>query len=109
MVNKIVGAGSQYAVACLDAKGNYLDGSKTYALTLPAGIPAKDFWSFVNYDPQTRSLLQTPMTPFPSISSQSGAVQANADGNLATGFGNKQLERSVPGARFRSQCVSLLT
>jgi hypothetical protein len=87
MVVKLVGVGSQYAVATLDANGNYLDGAKTYSLTLPAGIPAKDFWSFVNYDPQTRSLLQTPGTPFPSISSQSGTVQANADGSATVWFG----------------------
>jgi hypothetical protein len=31
MVVKIVGAGSQYAVAALDANGDYLDGSKTYS------------------------------------------------------------------------------
>jgi len=87
MVAEIVGAGSQYAVATLDAEGNYLDGSKTYSLTLPAGIPARDFWSFVNYDPLTRSLLQTPTTPFPSVSSQSGTVQANADGSTTIWFG----------------------
>jgi hypothetical protein len=52
-----------------------------------AGIPAKDFWSFVNYDPQTRSLLQTPGTPFPSVSSQSGTVQTNADGSTTIWFG----------------------
>jgi hypothetical protein len=87
MVAKMVGVGSQYAVAALDAQGRYLDGSKTYSLTLPAGIPAKDFWSFVNYDPQTRSLLQTPGTPFPSISSQSGTVQSNPDGSTTIWFG----------------------
>ncbi len=87
MVAKMVGVGSQYAVAALDAEGNYLDGSKTYELTLPAGIPARDFWSFVNYDPQTRSLLQTPSTPFPSVSSQSGSVQSNPDGSTTIWFG----------------------
>ena len=87
MVIQIVGAGSQYAVAALDSNGDYLDGSKTYSLTLPAGIPAKDFWSFVNYDPQTRSLLQTPGTPFPSVSSQSGTVQSNPDGSTTLWFG----------------------
>ena len=87
MVIQIVGAGSQYAVAALDSNGDYLDGSKTYSLTLPADIPAKDFWSFVNYDPQTRSLLQTPGTPFPSVSSQSGTVQSNPDGSTTLWFG----------------------
>ncbi|SMF27021.1 Uncharacterized conserved protein [Alteromonadaceae bacterium Bs31] len=89
MVAKSVGIGSQYAVAALDAEGNYLDGSKTYSLTLPPGIPAKNFWSFVNYDPQTRSLLQTPGTRFPSVSSQSGKVLSNADGSTTIWFGPK--------------------
>ena len=48
---------------------------------------AKDFWSFVNYDPQTRSLLQTPSTPFPSVSSQNGTVQSNPDGSTTLWFG----------------------
>ncbi len=56
-------------------------------MTLPAGIPAKDFWSFVNYDPQTRSILQTPTTAQPSVSSQSGEVQANDDGSVTVWFG----------------------
>ena len=89
MVLETVGVGSQYAVTAVDANGDYLDGSKTYSLTLPAGIPAKDFWSFVNYDPQTRSMLQTPGTPFPSVSSQSGTVQSNADGSTTIWFGPK--------------------
>lgn len=44
-------------------------------------------WSFVNYDPQTRSLLQTASTPFPSVSSQSGTVQTNGDGSITVWFG----------------------
>lgn len=76
-------------VSVVDSAGNYLDGSKTYTQTLPAGIPAKDFWSFVNYDPQTRSLLQTPTTAQPSVSSRSGKVQSNKDGSVTVWFGPK--------------------
>ena len=83
----MVGVGSQYAIAAIDTDGNYLDGSKTYTVTLPNGIPAKDFWSFVNYDPQTRSILQTPSTAFPSVSSQNGEVQTNPDGSTTIWFG----------------------
>ena len=89
MALEMVGIGSQYAIAAVDADGNYPDGSKTYSITLPVGIPAKDFWSFVVYDPQTRSMLQTPRTAFPSLSSQSGKVQANADGSHTVYFGPK--------------------
>jgi hypothetical protein len=38
--------------------GRYLCG-KTYKITLPAPIPAKDFWAFTVYDEQSRSLLET--------------------------------------------------
>ena len=54
-----VGSGSAYAGAFRDAKGAYFDGGKTYRVTLPGPIPAKEFWSFVVYDNQTRSLLET--------------------------------------------------
>ncbi|MBW2293455.1 MAG: DUF1254 domain-containing protein [Deltaproteobacteria bacterium] len=87
MTIQMVGIGSQYAVTAVDADGAYLDGSKTYSLTLPTGIPAKDFWSFVIYDPQTRSLLQTPRTAFPSLSSLGGQVEMNADGSSTIWFG----------------------
>ena len=55
--------------AFVDAKGNPLDGSKTYKVHLPPNIPAKDFWSFIVYDNQTRSMVQTDQQ-FPSVSSQ---------------------------------------
>jgi Protein of unknown function (DUF1214) len=50
-------------------RGKPLDGSKTYRIHLPPNIPAKNFWSFVIYDNQTRSMLQTD-EQFPSIGSQ---------------------------------------
>ena len=68
-----VGAGSAYAAAFVDAKSQPLDGGKTYRLHLPPSIPAKQFWSLVLYDTQTRSMLQTDQQ-FPSISSQKKGV-----------------------------------
>jgi hypothetical protein len=59
MAAKMVGAGSQYAYAERDSEGRYLDGSKTYRVTLPPNVPVNNFWSFVVYDSQTRGLLQT--------------------------------------------------
>ena len=86
MTRKMVGVGSQYAIGDRDANGNHLDGSKTYRLTLPPNPPAKDFWSIVVYDNQTRSMLQ--ITEFPSLNSQRG-VQPNADGSYTIYFGPK--------------------
>src|SRR5262249_1811590 len=53
------GSGSAYAAAARDAQGRYLDGGKTYKITLPAPVPAGQFWSFTVYDNQTRSMLET--------------------------------------------------
>jgi hypothetical protein len=66
---KMVGVGSQYASAFVDSEGKALDESKTYKIHLPPSVPAKNFWSFVVYDTQTRSELQTD-EQFPSIGSQ---------------------------------------
>ena len=81
------GVGSQYAAAILDARGDALDGGKTYHLRVDANPPAKDFWSIVAYDAQTRSMLQTDQQ-FPSLSSQK-AIKKNADGSVDLYFGPK--------------------
>ena len=81
-----VGAGSAYAAAFVDAKSQPLDGSKTYKLHLPPNIPAKQFWSLVIYDTQTRSMLQTDQ-PFPSIGSQKKGIAINPDTSVDVYFG----------------------
>jgi hypothetical protein len=86
MALKKVGLGSQYAVATTDSQGKPLDGSKTYRIHLPPNIPAKDFWSFVAYDNQTRSMLQTDQQ-FPSISSLKKEVVINPDTSVDVWFG----------------------
>lgn len=59
MAAKFIGKGSQYAFGDSDKEGSFLYGDKNYKLNIPANVPAKDFWSIVVYDPQTRSKLQT--------------------------------------------------
>ena len=82
MQAKIPGVGSQYAYLAVDESKNYLHGSKKYKLTLPANIPAKDFWSIVVYDPQTRSELQTSQ-PFPSKNNKRNTdLKFNSDGSI---------------------------
>jgi len=88
MVLKMVGLGSQYAYGMVDSKGNYLDGNKNYTLNIPANAPAKEFWSIVMYDPQTRSMLQTDQE-FPSISSQRTPLVNNEDGSITIYVGPK--------------------
>ena len=87
-VRMSAGVGSQYALAFVDAKGQPLDGGKNYCLHLPPHIPAKDFWSVVVYDNQTRSQLQTDQR-FPSISNQKKSVVINPDTSVDIYFGPK--------------------
>ena len=88
MAMKMVGEGSQYAAAFVDAKGSPLDGSKTYRIRLPPNIPAKDFWSFTVYDNQTRSMLQTDQQS-PAVGSLTKGLATNADGSVDVYFGPK--------------------
>ncbi|CCV14362.1 DUF1254 domain-containing protein [Mesorhizobium sp. STM 4661] len=86
MVKKMIGLGSQYMYSAKDSHGDFLDGAKNYKLNIPANAPAKDFWSIVVYDPQTRSELQTSQ-PFPSRNSRRDKLIANADGSVDLFFG----------------------
>ena len=86
MATPKVGTGSVYAYAERDSKGNYLDGGKTYKITLPAPIPVNNFWSFMVYDNQTRSMLETDQKTA-GLDSNSLDVKANADGSYTVYFG----------------------
>jgi len=85
MIMKMVGVGSQYAISEHDAAGQYLDGARNYRLHLPPDIPAKDFWSVIVYDPQTRSMLQTDQQ-FPGTGNQK-EIAINADNSVDVFFG----------------------
>ena len=94
MAMRLPGIGSQYLLASLDANKQYLNGAKTYKVTLPKGIPEANFWSFTVYDNMTRSMLDTPQR-YPRAGSQSypsPAAEAGADGSTAVYFGPTQPE-----------------
>ena len=87
MAHAQVGAGSAYAYTVHDANGDLLDGGRSYRLHMDADAPAKNFWAIDIYDTQTRSLLVIPSTPYPALASNTGTVQANADGSHDLYFG----------------------
>ncbi|WP_373502461.1 DUF1254 domain-containing protein [Aestuariivirga sp.] len=102
------GTGSAYAGAFRDSKGNYLDGSKTYKVTLPGPIPANNFWSFTVYDNQTRSLLETNQKSA-GVDSLSKDLKLNADGSATIWFSPEAPQgeegnwvQTLPGKGFNS-------
>jgi hypothetical protein len=82
------GSGSAYTFTARDAGGQFLDGGKTYKVTLPAPVPAGQFWSFTVYDSQTRSMLETDQK-LAGIDSTQKSVKANPDGSYTVYFGPK--------------------
>jgi hypothetical protein len=80
------GVGSAYAYTARDSRGQYLDGGKTYKVTLPGPIPAARFWSFTVYDNQTRSMLETDQVSAGRDSTEPG-LKTNADGSATVYFG----------------------
>jgi hypothetical protein len=59
MFRRTEGAGSLYWLGNRDTTGAFLDGGKTYKLSIPQPVPNKLFWSVTAYDSQTRSEVQT--------------------------------------------------
>jgi hypothetical protein len=80
------GAPSRYLMAMRDSSREYLDGSRSYRLTLPPEIPESRFWSVMLNDRQTRAMLQTGQ-PKPDVGSQSGTVETNPDGSTDISIG----------------------
>jgi hypothetical protein len=106
MVDPKPGTGSVYAITLRDQDGAYLDGGKTYKLTLPGPIPAKHFWSFTVYDNQTRSLLPTDQK-LAGVDGSVPGLEMNQDGGVTVWFGPKAPEgheknwvQTMPGGGY---------
>ncbi|UPG90407.1 DUF1254 domain-containing protein [Luteibacter aegosomaticola] len=59
MFRRGAGAGSVYWLGVRDSDGVYLDGGKSYKLSVPLPVPDKLFWSVTVYDTETRSQVIT--------------------------------------------------
>jgi hypothetical protein len=101
MAIDMVGMGAKYPTTFRDADGDILSGGKAYKLHLPAGIPAKLFWSVTVYDGDNSSGLDNGQL-LPSINSMD-RPKANADGSIDIYFGPEIPKvtdnwlRTVPG------------
>jgi hypothetical protein len=88
MVKPQVGKGSVYEIGSMDQNGKMLDGNKTYTVTLPGPIPARDFWSFMVYDNQTRSILETDQRTG-GVDSKLKGMEKAKDGSVTIYFAPK--------------------
>ena len=81
-------ADSVYEFTAQDAAGEYLDGGKTYSVTLPGPVPVNNFWSFMVYSGQHRSMLETDQK-LAGLDSNNPSIKPNADGSYTMWFGPK--------------------
>jgi hypothetical protein len=101
-----VGSGSVYEFTAQDSTGEYLDGGKSYSVTLPGPVPVNNFWSFMVYSGQHRSMLETDQK-LAGLDSNNPSVKANADGSYTMWFGPKAPEdregnwiQTMPGKSY---------
>lgn len=60
MVTRTPGVGQVYLGTYKDKDGDWLDGSKSYRLRIPANAPVEQFWSMTVYDVGARCLIDNP-------------------------------------------------
>ncbi|MGI9293219.1 MAG: DUF1214 domain-containing protein [Pseudomonadales bacterium] len=80
-----------YLTTHTDDQGHYLDGSKTYKLHLPNGIPAENFWSLVVYSEESRCFIDNGGRDARSVAfnSRMKSLQYNRDGSIDLFIGPK--------------------
>jgi len=54
-----LGGATFYLTGLRDSDGNMLNGKDTYKLNVPADVPAKDFWSAIVYNMETKNFNRT--------------------------------------------------
>lgn len=89
------GAGSLYWLAAVDADGAALDGATSYTLTVPAPVPAAQFWSVTLYDLDTRSEINTPQFK-PVLTSLRDDLAPDGSGGITLHFGPDRPRDEVP-------------
>jgi hypothetical protein len=78
---------TQYLFALADSDGNELQGGKTYSFTMPADVPAQQFWSLIIYDLETMSFIYSPQERAGLSSFDLQNMKKNEDGSVTIYFG----------------------
>jgi hypothetical protein len=70
-----------------DKNGKYLDGGKSYELSLPKDVPVKNFWSLIAYNSADATWFEN--QPKAGVASSDKGLKVNADGTIDIYFGPK--------------------
>ena len=84
MMGRAVGVGQVYLETTKDCTGRWLNGGRTYRLTVPKDVPVAQFWSVTAYDNETRCFVDTGVQP---DRSSRDPIATNADGSVDIFFG----------------------
>jgi hypothetical protein len=87
---KNFGAATFYLDLAKDSEGQWLDGGKAYKLTVPANVPARDFWSVEVYDLETAAWFRG--VERTGRDSKRKGLKSNADGSVDLYFGTEAPE-----------------
>lgn len=85
MVLPIRGDGSKYLGVYIDDQGEWLDGTHTYEILIPANPPAKDFWSIAVYNNEFRNLIANKQGK--SVVNNRGEIKTEPDGSVKVFIG----------------------
>lgn len=87
MVTTTPGVGQVYLGTYKDSDGDWLDGTKSYRLRVPADAPVKQFWSMTVYDVGARCLIDNPSQQADRSSRMD--LKVNDDGSIDLYVGPK--------------------
>jgi len=84
---KNLGSATFYVMTGKDKNGKYLDGGKSYKLSLPKDVPVKNFWSLIAYNSADATWFEN--QPKAGVASSDKGLKVNADGTIDIYFGPK--------------------
>lgn len=84
---KHLGESQFYLMNVKDKDGDFLDGSKSYKMTVPANAPVKQYWSMTVYNRDTHTFIEN--AKWVGRSSQTPGLKTNSDGSVTIYFGPK--------------------
>jgi hypothetical protein len=82
-----LGQASAYLAGLRDADGALLSGDHVYRLSVPANVPARDFWSVIVYSKETKAFVYNDIDRVGLSSYDSDILQMNDDGSVDLYFG----------------------